>query len=64
MKNNLVLALATLAFLFTLAGAAHADIRYVSGYSRGNGSYVHGHYRDTSNDGNPYNNANALGYND
>ena len=43
---------------------AHADIKYVKGYNRSDGTYVSGHYRDTSNDGNPYNNANALGYND
>ena len=28
------------------------------------GSYTQGAYRDTSNDGNPYNNANYYGYND
>lgn len=44
-------------------GTAFADINYINGYTRSNGSYVSGHYRDTSNDGNPYNNANYLGYN-
>ena len=43
---------------------ANAAVRYVRGYSRSNGTYVSGHYRDTSNDGYSYNNANTLGYND
>lgn len=47
-----------------LAGSAFAAIKYIDGYYRSNGSYVSGHYRDTSNDGNPYNNANYLGWND
>ena len=37
-----------------------ADIKYINGYYRSNGTYVNGHYRDTSNDGNPYNNADFL----
>jgi len=41
---------------------AHA-IKYISGYTRRDGKRVKGHYRDTSNDGNPYNNANYLGWN-
>ncbi len=45
------------------ASDAHAAIKYINGYSRSNGTYVSGHYRDTSGDGNPYNNANYLGYN-
>jgi len=44
-------------------GTAQADIKYISGYSRGDGTYVSGHYRDTSNDGYSYNNANTLGLN-
>lgn len=43
---------------------ADAAIKRISGYTRSNGTYVKGHYRDTSNDGNRYNNANYLGYND
>ncbi len=39
---------------------ASAEIKWVSS-SRCSGG---GYYRDTSNDGNPYNNANYLGYND
>jgi len=42
---------------------AEATIRRINGYYRSNGTYVSGHYRDTSGDGNPYNNANYLGLN-
>lgn len=59
--------LATLAMLFAItlfADSALAEIKYVNSYSRKDGTQVSGHYRDTSNDGNPYNNANYLGYND
>ena len=48
----------------SLVTESFADIKYVDGYYRSSGTYVSGHYRDTSNDGNPYNNANYLGYND
>ena len=41
-----------------------ADIKYINGYSRSDGSYVSGHWRDTSADGIKYNNANYLGLND
>ena len=40
-----------------------AAVNWVNGYSTHSGQYRSGHYRDTSNDGNPYNNANYLGYN-
>jgi hypothetical protein len=50
--------------LMLLTATAFAQIKYISGYTRGDGTSVSGHYRDTSNDGNPYNNANYLGYND
>jgi len=46
-----------------IMGNCFAAIKWINGYSRSNGTYVSGHYRDTSNDGNPYNNANYLGYN-
>jgi len=42
---------------------AQARVRYIKGYSRSNGTYVRGHYRDTSNDGRAYNNANNNGWN-
>ena len=62
MKKLLVLLVVAVA-VFTLATDGFCQIKYISGYSRSNGTYVSGHYRDTSNDGNPYNNANYLGYN-
>lgn len=53
-----------LVVLFALiVSTAFAEIKYIQGYTRNDGGYVSGHYRDTSNDGNPYNNANYLGYN-
>lgn len=59
------LSLVALLFLavFTMSEFAFADIKYVNGYSRKDGTQVSGHYRDTSNDGNESNNANYLGYN-
>lgn len=62
MKKITFFALA-LAALTMFAGESFASIKYVNGYTRSNGSYVSGHYKDTSGDGNPYNNANYLGYN-
>ena len=40
-----------------------AGIKYINGYYRSDGTHVRGHFRDTSNDGIQYNNANYLGYN-
>jgi opacity protein-like surface antigen len=57
---KLFLAVALMICVF--ASSAFA-IKYISGYSRNDGTYVSGHYRDTSNDGNSYNNANYLGLN-
>ena len=45
------------------ADYAFAEIKWINEYTRSDGTYVRGHYRDTSNDGNPWNNANTLGYN-
>ncbi len=50
--------------LFAFSGLVFAEINYVKSYSRKDGTSVSGHYRDTSGDGNSYNNANYLGYND
>ena len=47
-------------FVFTATEPTFGDIGYVSGYSRHDGSYVQGYYKDTSGDGNPYNNRKAL----
>lgn len=49
--------------LLTAVKNGSCEIKYIDGYTRGDGTAVSGHYRDTSNDGNPYNNANYLGYN-
>jgi len=53
-------------FVCTIAFAsdASAAIKRIKGYTRRDGTRVQSHYRDTSNDGNRYNNANYLGYND
>ena len=48
----------------SIAAPAFAEIDYIESYTRRDGTYVSGHYRDTSNDGNKYNNANYLGLND
>lgn len=63
MKKLIICLLAVMIGL-NMVGNAFAAIKYINGYYRSSGSYVSGHYRDTSNDGNPYNNANYLGYND
>lgn len=56
--------LIALLMLLSITTAAFAQIKWVNGYYTDGGQYRSGHYRDTSNDGNPYNNANYLGYND
>jgi len=62
MKKLLVIAVVGIAILMA-ATDGFCAIKYISGYSRSNGTYVSGHYRDTSGDGNRFNNANYLGYN-
>lgn len=42
-----------------IAQEAFCSIRWVNGYSRRDGTYVSGHMKDTSGDGNPYNNVNS-----
>jgi len=59
-----VIAVIALAVLLGSAVAGYCEIKYISGYTKSDGTPVRGHYRDTSNDGNPYNNASYLGYND
>ena len=59
MKKLIILAIA----MFVVAAVAadgYCAIKWVSSSHCSRGGY----YRDTSNDGNPYNNANYLGYND
>lgn len=62
MKKFIMLAIALLMVL-TVVADGYCAIRYINPYFRGDGTYVSGHYRDTSGDGNPYNNANYLGLN-
>jgi len=62
MKKVLVL-LVVAVMVLVAATDGYCAIKYISGYTRSNGTSVSGHYRDTSCDGNPYNNANYLGYN-
>jgi hypothetical protein len=52
--------LIALVVLCAMATVAMADINYVRSYYRGDGTYVSGHYKDTSADGNPYNNRKAV----
>ena len=59
--KKLILVLVALSII---SAPAFAAIKRVKGYTKKDGTYVSSHYRDTSNDGNPYNNANYLGYND
>ena len=63
MKKTIILAIASVVVLGVVS-ESHAAIKYVGSYFRHDGTYVSGGYRDTSHDGNPYNNANYLGYND
>ena len=62
MKKTIILAVAAVIVLGAVS-ESHAAIRYVGSYFRSNGTCVSGGFRDTSHDGNPYNNANYLGYN-
>lgn len=63
MKKTMILAVVAVIVL-GIVSESRAAIKYVGGYSRHDGTYVSGGFRDTSHDGNPYNNANYLGYND
>ena len=63
-KKLFLLVLPVLIVVSLIADTAFAAIKYINSYTRRDGTQVSGHYRDTSNDGNPYNNANYLGYND
>jgi hypothetical protein len=52
-----------ISIVMLLATQAFCEIKYIEPYIRSDGTCVSGHYRDTSNDGVPYNNANYLGIN-
>ncbi len=62
MKKLIILAVALVAVL-SVAANGYCAIKYVDSYFRSDGTYVSGCWKDTSHDGNPYNNANYLGYN-
>jgi len=62
MKKIIMLAIAMAAVL-TVTANGYCAIKYVGPYFRSDGTYVSGCFKDTSHDGNPYNNANYLGYN-
>lgn len=62
MKKLMILAIAVLMSLAVVANG-YCAIKWVNGYTTRSGQYRSGHFRDTSCDGNPYNNANYLGYN-
>jgi len=49
--------------MMSISVIAEARVKYINGYTRINGTYVGGHYRDTSNNGCEWDNANSLGYN-
>lgn len=52
--------LLTAMFVIAVTDSTFADINYVDGYTRRDGTQVSGHYKDTSADGNPYNNRKAV----
>lgn len=58
-----LIAVAVIVLVAMTAVSGYCEIKYINGYTRSDGTSVRGHYRDTSNDGNQYNNANYLGYN-
>jgi len=61
--RKLFLVLVMLLVTFVMVESSYA-YKWVNDYFRRDGTYVSGHFRDTSNDGNSYNNANTLGMND
>ena len=62
MRKLAILGLGTVLSLSIVCNA-FAAIKYVGPYIRSDGTYVSGCFKDTSHDGNPYNNANYLGLN-
>ena len=48
--------IAMLMLLIALTQVCYASTKWVNGYFRRDGTYVQGHYKDTSADGNPWNN--------
>lgn len=56
MKRLLLIVVLLLGFI----GTAYAEINWVDGYYTTAGQYRGGHWKDTSGDGNEYNNANYI----
>ena len=61
--KKLIMGLLIFGMIVSITTQSHAAIKRIKGYYRSNGTYVKSHYRDTSNDGIKYNNANYLGLN-
>ena len=59
MKKTMIVAVVLIG-IASVASDAFASINWVSSSHSSRGGY----FRDTSNDGNPFNNANYLGYNE
>lgn len=62
MKKLMMLVLG-LAMVLAVSTNGYCAIKWVNDYYRGDGTHVSGCWKDTSHDGNPYNNANYLGLN-
>ena len=61
--KKLLMLLVALLMVLGIATNGYCAIKYVGPYVRSDGTYVSGCWKDTSHDGNPYNNANYLGLN-
>jgi len=61
--KKLIVSVFALVAILTIASNGYCEIKYVNSYYRSNGTYVSGCFKDTSHDGNQYNNANYLGLN-
>ena len=62
MKKLILIFMFLILVFLSMSTCSFAEVRWVRGYYRENGTYVTGHYRDVSGDGNPFNNAEYLGY--
>ncbi len=62
--RKLIMLTVAISAVLAITANGYCGIKYVGPYFRSNGAYVSGCWKDTSHDGNPYNNANYLGLND
>ena len=62
-RTLIIITIMILTLTAVFLGTSEASIKRINGYYRSNGTYVSSHWRDTSNDGYEYNNANYLGWN-